>query len=451
MTMQDAILKKLGLSAEGDKLNKFWRIKLFSEYQGLSPREILKILNRYSAEEIVWIPVRKYGLEFEGGIPCGKDEFGEILRSKGIPFRICGYNHDIETCWKIGSDSSVNVPDLTPVEITSPQLIGIGNSGLGFKEVEKLLQIWNEVLQGRNGVNKSCGGHIHIDVYDYKWADLFRLALLVYLSWDFLKFLVPPSRRDNRYCRQLNQEYFKLLLSDSYPDRYHVLNVTNFPSKHIEFRLWPGSLNVNKVKMHLLISLLMTEVIKTKGIKSFYAELTFDRWLDLIGLKGPIMNEVRQFTVERFNHFCSREGISPEEVVVNFKQKAVELFRKLLPFYFKRIRIVIRENTAEKVAKSIRKVGEEIYFRYYGKEWRGRKEDIVYVSVVRGSSAVDAEVLTKARKIAEAVFDLLDLFQLEEILETEEQLAEEQNAEEQSAEEHTEEQNDDLEAETESE
>jgi len=428
-SMQNTILSKLGLSTEGSSLAKYWRVRMFSEYQGLSPQEVLNLLNKHA--EISWIPVRKYGLEFEGGIPLIKEEFAEILNRERIPYLITGYNHDIVSCWKIGSDSSVSIPNLNSVEITSPQLIGLGNSGMGFVEVERLLEIWNNCLREhgfRDGVNRSCGGHVHVDVFDYSQADLFRLALLTYLSWDFLKFLIPPSRRNNSYCKPLNEEFFRLLLQNCSPDRYFVLNVQNFRNKHIEFRHWPGTLNIQKVRMHLLISLLLTETAKKEGIKKFYKEeVSFEEWLSMIGLKGPhpIMEEVRRFTEERFAYFLSREGVEP--FTVNFSEKAKNLFGELLFYSLKSL--FRRSSDAERVARSVKYCDGELFFRFHRKRWRAWNEGND-VEVLSRNSEVEIGIVAKARTIGMKIFELLKLFQFEEFSREEEIVRDESETEE---------------------
>ena len=337
LTMQDAILKKVGIKINGSYETKRFRIEQFCRYQGITEKELFKILTR--EKEPCWIPLRRYGVELEGGIPCSREEFAEILNENGIPAYSTGYNHDIVARWKIGTDSSVSVRELTPVEITSPQFIGMGE-GIGFKEIERLLKIWNEKLNENGtpvGVNRTCGGHVHIDVYDFSLMDVFNLQMLVYCLWDLLKFLVPPSRRNNSYCRELQPHHFikNFTQEKGYPlDRYLCVNFNGFSNelkfKNVEFRFWAGTTSVKKVRMHVMISLCLVEAAKKKTVWDLLENtegefITIEDLLDFIGVKGmhPVLKEVREFAVERFNHFVQSEEerfLSKEKVYKKIKE-----------------------------------------------------------------------------------------------------------------------------------
>jgi len=320
ITMQDAILKKIGLKVKGSYEEKRFRIEQFCSYQGITVKELFRILAK--EKKPCFIPLRKFGVELEGGIPCSREEFAGILSENGISAYATGYNHDIVAKWKIGTDSSIRIEGLTPTEITSPQFIGMGERA-GFKEIEKLLKIWNEKLNENgtsNGVNRTCGGHVHVDVYDFSLKDVFNLQMLVYCLWDLLKFLVPPSRRNNHYCNEIQpyhfEDNFKVL--KGYPqDRYLCLNFNGFSNnlRNVEFRFWSGSTNVKKVKMHVVISLCLVETAKKKTIWNLIESvdrdyLTIEDFLDFIGVRGshPVLKEVKEFAVQRFNNFVELAG-----------------------------------------------------------------------------------------------------------------------------------------------
>ena len=245
----------------------------------------------------------------------------EILSENVISAYSTGYDHSIVARWKIGTDSSVSVRGLTPVEITSPQFIGMGEQ-FGFKEIERLLKIWNEKLNENGtpvGVNRTCGGHVHVDVYDFSLMDVLNLQMLVYCLWDLLKFLVPPSRRQNSYCRELQPFHFMenfTQIKGYSLDRYLCVNFNGFLNqlKNVEFRFWAGTTSVKKVRMHVMFSLCLVETAKKKTIWDLLENterefITIEDLLDFIGIKGmhPVLREVREFTVERFNHFIQSE------------------------------------------------------------------------------------------------------------------------------------------------
>lgn len=318
INMQDAILKKIGLEVRGSYEEKRFRINQFCYYQGISVKELFKILTKEKSP--CWIPLRKYGIEFEGGIYSSRDEFAAKLNENGAPAYRTGYDHTITPRWKVGTDSSVSVSGLNSVEITSPQLIGMGEK-FGFAEVERVLRIWNEELNEHgfeSGVNRTCGGHVHVDIYDFTLRDVFNLQTLVYCLWDLLKYLVPPSRRNNTYCRILEPYNFRqnfINFEGHILDRYFCVNFTGFRNKHVEFRFWPGTTNVKKVKMHVIISLCLTETAKHRTIWNLLEEvegdyLTIENFLDFIGVRGshPVLKEVREFAIQRFNNFVETAG-----------------------------------------------------------------------------------------------------------------------------------------------
>lgn len=318
LSMQDAILKKIGLEVRGSYEEKRFRVENFCRYQGITVRDLFRILTK--EKNPCWIPLRKYGIEFEGGIYSSRDEFAAKLNENGAPAYRTGYDHTITPRWKVGTDSSVSVSGLNSVEITSPQLIGMGEK-FGFAEVERVLRIWNEELNEHgfeSGVNRTCGGHVHVDVYDFTLTDAFNLQMLVYCLWDLLKFLVPPSRRSNTYCRVFEPYHFKqnFLNFEGYVlDRYLCANFTGFRNKHVEFRFWPGTTNVKKAKMHVIISLCLVETAKHKTIWNLLESvdrdyLTIKDFLDFIGVRGshPVLKEVREFVIQRFNNFVELAG-----------------------------------------------------------------------------------------------------------------------------------------------
>ena len=319
LNMQDAILKKIGLEVRGSYEEKRFRIENFCRYQGITVRDLFRILTK--EKNPCWIPLRKYGIEFEGGIVSTRDEFAAKLNENGAPAYRTGYDHSITPRWKVGTDSSVSVNGLNPTEITSPQLIGMSER-FGFAEVERVLRIWNQELEENGfdkGVNRTCGCHVHVDTYDYNLVDAFNLQMLVYCLWDLIKFLVPPSRRDNHYCRVLEPYHFKLNFTnfEGYDfDRYRCLNISNFRNRHVEFRFWSGTTNVEKARMHVIISLCLTETAKHKTIWNLLESvdghyLTIEDFLDFIGVKGshPVLAKVREYAIRRFNFFVEEAGV----------------------------------------------------------------------------------------------------------------------------------------------
>jgi hypothetical protein len=412
MMMQDVILKKLGLKVSGTYEEKYFRLQKFAEYQGITVNELFKLLTK--EENPCFIPIRKFGVELEGGIPLQKRDFAALLRQEGIPAEVTGYYHDIVPHFKVGSDSSVSVPDLFPVEITSPQLIGLGNSGSGFKEVEKLLEIWNRELHAagiESAVNRSCGGHIHVDVYDYSLKDLIQLYLLFYGTWELIKFLIPPSRRKNyRYCRPIGERDFEeFFIGNGYiSNRYVALNSANFRDKHVEFRFWPGTTLSRKLKMHLIVSLCFVEAVKKgKTIWQLLQEveakgkdrIEIEDLLDFLEIRGehPVLKEVREYAIKRYYHFwntAEEDKVEAEigislNYVWNSLFKVVEtvvlaFLKNLANFEISRFwnekrltfpNFRFRENVAVKIWQTL-EVRENLFEFYYNRRRRRVRVDL---------------------------------------------------------------------------
>jgi len=341
MNMQDAILKKLGLEVRGSYEEKRFRINQFCCYQGITVSDLFKILSR--EKDPCFVPLRKYGVELEGGILSTSEEFVAKLKKAGIPSFVAGSSKEVVAKWKIAKDCTVSIEGLNPVEIISPQLIGMGK-GFGFAEVEKVLKIWNEELSKngiRLGVNPTCGGHVHVDVYDYDLKNAFNLQLLVYCLWDLLKYLVPSSRRNNKFCKEIKDFHFKenftkgTLTKDLFAiggDRHLCLNLVNLFDNHVEFRFWPGTTSVAEVKMHVIISLCLTETAKKKSVLDLLKAnerdyVTIEDLLDFIGVKGPhpVLQEVRSLARQKFYYFIQSagvEGILKKEKVYEKLSKA---------------------------------------------------------------------------------------------------------------------------------
>jgi hypothetical protein len=145
---------------------------------------------------------RTFGCEFECVIRAGKTRrmIHDALVAAGVQVRdLNGYSHtrDNGGLWEMKTDCSIHTdnPGEEGMEIVSPILKGFA----GIEKIEKVCTILTQFCR----VNKSCGFHVHHgvpDLFDSNFRSLYRAA---HADAEVMNQLVPPSRRNNRYCQPL--------------------------------------------------------------------------------------------------------------------------------------------------------------------------------------------------------------------------------------------------------
>lgn len=94
-------------------------------------------------------------------------------------------------------------------------------------------------------VNKSCGLHVHLDMRDKSNTEIQTIYHNLYSSLGLLMSIVPPSRRNNNYCRKNRSGDFNRAIHTT---RYQAVNASAYHShKTIEIRLFGGTLNAEKI------------------------------------------------------------------------------------------------------------------------------------------------------------------------------------------------------------
>lgn len=159
--------------------------------------------------------------------------------------------------WTAQSDSSIHAPrGRKGVEFVSPVLKGAE----GVASVIKAVKALND--HGA-AVNQSTGLHVHVG-----WSgDQEALARLVTLVANFEKAIYAStgtkSREQGHYCAGLRRHgSTDAARNASYTQRYHVLNLTNLATgrKHtVEFRAFPGTLNIVKILGYIRLCLGLVE------------------------------------------------------------------------------------------------------------------------------------------------------------------------------------------------
>lgn len=177
--------------------------------------------------------------------------------------------------WRTERDCSIMVlaPGHTPCEFVSPVLKGEAGIAHLIAFVEFLREIGAEV-------NPSCGMHIHVSATtaagtEDHTAYLERLVRLVAFNSKALYAQTgTTSREKGRYCAPLGATTRDAIarvkkskrVNDAAigPSRYHILNLTNLARiGTVEFRCFAGTLNTNKVLLHLFSVLALCIVART--------------------------------------------------------------------------------------------------------------------------------------------------------------------------------------------
>lgn len=195
-----------------------------------------------------------FGVEIECAVPTAS-VIEHDLRPGGYhrgyvqdAFRRIGL-HD----WVIQSDSSLRFQGaFTPMEVTSPILRGVEGVAQVIKMVEFLREIGAKV-------NASCG--LHVTVGHEKFKNVSTVAQIIVAMYHRSDALVAVGasfgRRTRTYSRSLIHKYGlnhdRKALGDAafvhrfMYDRRQALNVTNYRSGRLEFRLYAGTLNTNRM------------------------------------------------------------------------------------------------------------------------------------------------------------------------------------------------------------
>jgi len=335
---QKVVFKKLGVKEHEHLTNTqaYFLIRDILRGQGINYLTMKDVL--LADPKPSFIPLRYYGVEFEGGLGCAREEFKDLLEGNGLEAMVTGYDHTLHNCkWKVGFDRSVSPPrGLFPAEVVSPKLYG----EVGFQEIRKVLSLWNQTLPFRNGseservdgVNITTGTHVHVDAKMFTRQQLFNLALVwAKIEVPVVFYLVSPSRRDGRYCRQLNREYLKNVFYGTHNERYFSLNLRAFEQYgSVEFRIHNGTLDPNKIIPWIIFCCKLVEAVEN-GLTHEKIEPNIISVLDAIGIKGthPILLWARESLIARYEKFkAEAEAARLQYSSIDFDVDVMEELRR---------------------------------------------------------------------------------------------------------------------------
>lgn len=212
---------------------------------------------------------RTYGIEIECAAGVTRDELAErlsmALNEIGHTCSVSGYHHNCNglnrTHWEVQYDVSIRTRlNEHQVEIVSPVLSGYE----GFRAIKIVCDAISNYVR----VNASCGLHVH------HFAESAQLTHRVARNWARMEGTImhclPPSRRSNGYCKQLNryQSDSDRILRAEY-DRYHTLNLSSYAlRKTLEFRCHSGTTEYAKITNWILVTQAIVEMSQNELLNS---------------------------------------------------------------------------------------------------------------------------------------------------------------------------------------
>lgn len=158
-----------------------------------------------------------------------------------------------------------------------------------FKKLEILCSFLNKK---RCLINKSCGFHVHYDARNLDEATVKKIYTVLSVFQDTFYNMLPPSRKESRYCRPVKDNYRKLfgtkfdyfwydceeekLLKNMKVDKYNSTRYVgiNFHSlaQHntVENRMHSGTINFVKIRNWVLINQILIDYAINSEWKSIF-------------------------------------------------------------------------------------------------------------------------------------------------------------------------------------
>lgn len=249
-----------------------------------------------------------------------------------------------------------------------------------FKTVDKL----SSFLRDHNcKINKSCGMHVHFDMSNESIEDVRKTFLLFSILEDVLFDMLPPSRRDSRFCIPLKKEYRSFFSNDfdSYwygtkdpirlrqnkdskyqNTRYSAINYhALFFHGTLENRMHSGTINPKKIKNWILINQMIIGYAKEQSMKQLLKlsgtkELLFSI-IDFFEKKYPVLRDydLVNYILERTKKFSKDTG-RPLKVIKTIKPNAFDRVQAIESFkdFF---------NSIDKDSSVDQKIDDRVYRR----------------------------------------------------------------------------------------
>lgn len=243
---------------------------------------------------------RTFGIEIEFANPLriSRVQIASKLRAAGLDVQNQSYNHRVQRCWKLITDSTCGL------ELVSPVLRGSD----GIEQIKIAMR----VLDGLGmKVNRSCGLHIHLGMDDMDAEAIRDMILSYHSNQELIDYLLAPSRRSAHYCRKLTRNDVSRLnrinsLSDvgnTGATRYKTVNVHSYNRYGtIEFRQHQGTLDGNKAACWIELLLGLADAARTNG------RITRQNTIERLLAKAGVSDNSRRYLTARYNHFTARRA-----------------------------------------------------------------------------------------------------------------------------------------------
>lgn len=291
--------------------------------------------------------LRRFGVELEvntlngivrrpdtraGEIPVGADYVANIIGlATGESVEIQGWDHvHNNTRWVVKPDNSCGI------EVNSPVL-------KGWRGLKRLLTVVEALKDNGIRSDERCSLHVHINIAD---LSLRQLAAVVayYIKCEHVFFdLVPPHRKNNRYCQLLGMtDLFEHDMNLSPEEliarvsgvKYYSMNTyhfykgggfssENYRKKTIEFRIAEGAACLDPfiVKNWVRLLIHFVEVARQKHMPGRYKQ--GNPWTGLLWLNpkqvfqllkfdqelSPGMQQVRDWFLQRAMQYAYDTGL----------------------------------------------------------------------------------------------------------------------------------------------
>lgn len=260
------------------------------------------------------ISYRRFGVEVEF-TGTSRREVEQKLREldPSFPVEVQGYNHRVQSVWKLITDASVSAgTEGAGLEAVSPILSGPE----GYAQLATLLKA---IKLAGGTVDKSCGVHVHHDANDMSPLAVANMVTFYAKNQRMMDLMVSKSRRSteyNRYCRPLgNTETAEVEsavkgatpeeLREAYGplnrfDRFRTINVTSYPKYGtLEIRQHQGTLNAKKISAWVKVgqAMMVAAIAQNDGPTPIFTELP--ELLAYLTERGGLDREVAEYMVER--------------------------------------------------------------------------------------------------------------------------------------------------------
>lgn len=255
---------------------------------------------------------RRFGVELEMGHTVPKSRVSNIIKSFSDKPVVCtGYKlSSNNNYWHVKDDSTCGV-----FGKNGPKGVEVASYvGESLDDIDHISFVGRMLSMSGCKTNSNCGYHIHAEVkdFDINNAGVLLARWLKIESW--VESMIPPQRRNSRYCRSLcglktfdksklwkPHDLFVLfapknLATFENEERRVCLNLVNYvkyvlfpeasnPRGTLELRCPEGTLDYNEIKNWLYFFLNFIECCKDEPMPSDLAPCsTVDEFLSFVGL-----------------------------------------------------------------------------------------------------------------------------------------------------------------------